>query len=274
MGPGSTAQTPGAAPARTPALPMVYINLDEDEVRRSAIEAAFAASSASASSASFAASSMPPLERLRATRWTTLSAQEQARWYDPALNARDYFKPLVDGEKGCYASHIAAWQRLLDSPAAALVVLEDDVRPLPGFTEVVNAIAALPADWDMVKLIGRGHEKPQHSSPLVAGFALIRYRRIPSLAAGYVLSRAGAQKLLARRQPFARPVDIDMRLWWESALRVRGVQPAVLALAQTSALSSIGARPKRAALREQWRKFRFKAGYSMLNLWHGWFGRP
>jgi glycosyl transferase, family 25 len=251
--------TPSESAPRLP--PIIFINLDEDQRRRAAIEASFGSVGLS-------------LQRLPAIRWAHLPAKEQGRLYNPALNDKTFFIPLVDGEKGCYASHIAAWQWLLDSDAACAVVLEDDVIQLPGFAAVISAVAELPGDWDMVKLIGRDREKLAQHKQLVGAFELVRYRRIPSLAAGYVLSRRGANKLLNSRVPFARPVDVDMRLWWECSIQMRGVQPAVLALADTSTQSSIGARPKRPELRRQWAKFCFKVRYSALNAWHALFGRP
>ena len=113
------------------ALPLVYINLDEDTARRDALVAAFNAVG------------VHP-KRQPGVRWTRLAPAEQAARYSADLNARTYFRPLVDGEKGCYASHLACWQGLLDSTAVALVILEDDVLPEPGFVAVINAIAACP----------------------------------------------------------------------------------------------------------------------------------
>jgi len=170
-----------------------------------------------------------------------LSGDKQRWYFSSALNQRQYFKPLGNGEKGCYASHLRAWQQLLAGGAPALVVLEDDVRLLPNFPSVLQAIADLPPQsWDMVKLYGREHEKIAQQMPLAdTGVQLITYRRVPSFAAAYVISRAGAQKLLASRVPFGRPVDVDMRFWFENGVRTFGVFPSVVALDDTSAESSI-----------------------------------
>ena len=233
-------------------LPLLYINLDEDRARRGAFEAAFAVAGIA-------------VERLPATRWSRLDPEAQSRLYSPALNRHRYFRPLVAGECGCYASHIACWRRLVASKAQALVVLEDDVEPAAGFVDAVNAIAALPAGWDMVKLIGRENERTAERLPLAAGFELVRYRRVPSLTAGYVVSRRGAEKLLAARLPFYRPIDVDLRLWWESGLVLRGVVPAAIVLAPTQLQSSIGERHGRASWRRQWGKFVFKLRYSLTN---------
>ena len=180
-------------------------------------------------------------QRLDAVYWADLDEKIQTQHHSPALNQRQYFKPLGNGEKGCYASHLRAWQQLLAGDAPALVVLEDDVRLLPALPQVLQAIAQLPAQsWDMVKLYGREHEKIAQQMPLAdTGVQLITYRRVPSFAAAYVISRAGAQKLLASRVPFGRPVDVDMRFWFENGVRTFGVFPSVVALDDTSAESSI-----------------------------------
>jgi glycosyl transferase, family 25 len=245
-----------------PDLPILYINLDSDVERHQRMQAQFQRLGLKA-------------ERFPATRWTDLPPAEQARLFSPALNARQFYKPLVNGEKGCYASHLRVCQWLLDSPHAAVVVLEDDVRLEPDIERVSNAIAALPPGWDLVKLIGRvnGHEdeKLLRRRPLTEGFELIDFARVPSMTAGHVLSRSGAQKLLAARLPFGRPVDVDLRHWWEHSgggLRIHGVLPAVIALDETSQQSSIGSTNLH-GLSAQWRRFCHKAAYTTLNYWHG-----
>lgn len=209
-------------------LPIVYINLAKDTERRQRMERQFAALALSA-------------QRLPAVWWADLRPDEQARHHSAALAQQQYFKPLGNGEKGCYSSHMTAWRQLLASDASALAVFEDDVRLLPALPAALDAIAQLPpASWDMVKLYGREREKIAQQMPLAdTGLALISYRRVPSFAAGYVISRAGAQKMLASRVPFGRPVDVDMRFWFENRVCTFGVFPSVIALDDTSADSSI-----------------------------------
>jgi glycosyl transferase family 25 len=201
--------------------------------------------------------------------WADVPPEQASRWYSDDLNARQYYKPLRNGEKGCYASHIGAWQQLLASDAPALVVLEDDVRLTPQFADVVNAIAALQEPWDMVKLLGRDREKVRSQRPLVPGTALVDYSRVPSMTAGYVVSRAGAAKLLAHRQPFGRPIDVDLRFWWEcDQLRILGVSPSAIALDDTSEVSSIWDTRDTLTPGQRWRKFTMKLALTLGNAWH------
>ena len=237
-------------------LPLVFINLDKDSERRTRIEGQLAHLGL-------------PGERLPAVWWKHLPPAEQSLLYSAERNHGLYYQPLVDGEKGCYASHIQAWRQLLASDAPALVVLEDDVRLTPQFADVVNAIAALQEPWDMVKLLGRDREKVRSQRPLVPGTALVDYSRVPSMTAGYVVSRAGAAKLLAHRQPFGRPIDVDLRFWWEcDQLRILGVSPAAIELDDTSLVSSIWDERDTLTPAQRWRKFCMKMALTLGNAWH------
>jgi glycosyl transferase family 25 len=242
-----------------PPWPTLFINLDRDVERCARMQAEFARHGLTG-------------QRLPGVLWTALPQVEQDALYSPALNARGFHKPLVNGEKGCYASHLKAWRWLLDSPHAAAVVLEDDVRLRPAFAEVLQALAVSSERWDMAKLIGRveigKREKAKSQTALCDGHELLRYRRVPSLTAGYVISRRGAEKLLATRVPFGRPVDVDLRYWWESqGLVMRGVSPAVIELDDTSQDSSIGAKVEERRLATKLRKALLRTHYTLANVW-------
>ncbi len=238
-------------------LPILYINLTKDAERRQRMQRQFAALDLLA-------------QRLPAVWWADLPPEEQARHHSALLTQGQYFKPLGNGEKGCYSSHLAACQQLLASDAPALAVFEDDVRLLPDLPTALAAIGQLPqGSWDMVKLYGRAHEKIASRRALVpGGLELITYRRVPSFAAGYVVSRAGARKLLDSRLPFGRPVDVDLRFWFENDLRIFGVYPSVIALDDTSADSSIWqAGRDRLTFAQRLRKLKMKLQLAWGNAW-------
>jgi glycosyl transferase family 25 len=191
---------------------------------------------------------------------------EQCRaLYSDRLNRSQYHKPLRPGEIGCYASHIAVWKQLLDSAQRCIAVFEDDIEIDGDLGQVLGAIERLPLDWDLIKLVGRRRERPSEMLPLTERRTLIRYRRLPSLTGAYVLTRRGAEKLLAARQPFGRPVDVDIRHWWECDLQVLGVQPYPVRSAARSRWSTIDDRRQRFGPRERARRLYLQARYSFLN---------
>lgn len=214
-----------------------------------------------------------PCARVDAVYGHDLSPPQRAALYDTAANRQRYFQPLQPGEIGCYASHLQVWQRLLDSGAPCALVLEDDIDPGATLPAVLQALAARPRGWDMVKLIGRDAEQPWRRWPLATGVSLIRYRRLPSLTGAYVLSAAGARKLLAARQPFFRPIDVDLRYWWECGLQVYGAYPYPMRHAPASADSSIGQRQRPAGLASRWHKWRGQLAYTAMAVWANWRSR-
>lgn len=228
-------------------LPIVYINLAKDTERQTRMASQLAQMGLQAS-------------RLPAVWWSDLPTELQIKHFSAALNQKQFFKPLGNGEKGCYCSHMTAWQQLLDSDAPAIVVFEDDVRLLPALPQALQAIESLPVDsWDMVKLYGRENEKVASRRALDSSLELITYSRVPSFATGYAISRSGARKMMDARVPFGRPVDVDMRFWFENDLRVFGVHPSVIALDDTSEVSSIWQqREAPASIAQRLRKFKMK----------------
>jgi glycosyl transferase, family 25 len=236
-------------------LPIVFINLDRDLVRRQALDVQLSRLGLSAC-------------RLPGVLWADLPTDIQQRFYDPVLNARTYPRPLVAGEKGCYASHFRAAEHLLAGDAPAHIVLEDDVCLSDTFADVVSAVARLPVGWDMVKFNSRDHERPLAKRDLCPGHELIVYRRVPSMGTGYAMSRRGAQKMLAHRVPFGRPVDVDFRYWWECDWRVLGVMPGVVALSDQAAQSSIWTERPGVEWAQRLQKWRLQLGYSVLNAVH------
>lgn len=235
--------------------PIFYINLDKDISRRQLIEKSLNAAHLNA-------------ERISGVWWKLLSDENKNRLYQKSLNLSLYYKPLVDGEKGCYASHIEAWKRLLASDAEYAVILEDDVSLSPCFTKVLMAIENVPQEWDMIKLMGRSKEKIHHSTPLIAEHSLIAYRKIPSYTAGYLISRSGAENLLRSRIPFGRPIDIDLRFWWENSMRIFGIYPAIVLLNETSEQTSIAGRHTKSTLSTKFRKFMMKLSLAIGSWLH------
>lgn len=136
---------------------------------------------------------------------------------------------IADGAVGCYASHLRAYQRIQDAGAPCGLVLEDDVQLPDNLPEVLDEILhSLPAGWDFVHL---AHRPTRAVKPLVAlssGAAIVRYSRIPPNAAGYLMSAAGAAKLLNPNISRFWAIDLDTRRPWLFGHDTYGVDPPPL----------------------------------------------
>jgi len=204
--------------------------------------------------------------RFEATAGDSSGAAGLAGAYDRALNAAQFHRPLTAGEIGCYLSHRRVWRALLASRARCCVVLEDDMELADDFAALLGQLAALDGDWDMIKLIGRDRESPCSRRRLGAGEReLVRYRRVPSFTGAYAISRAGAEKLL-RRRAFGRPIDVDLRHWWEAELRILGVLPYPARFGAASRFSSTQPHGRERAPRSRLHKLGLQLRYS----WRNW----
>lgn len=151
---------------------------------------------------------------------------------------------LRPGEIGCYASHIVCWQRLVASGAPAALVLEDDLETRTPLARICARVADLPAGWDLVRLSGIVKRATADVGDLGDGLAIVKFSRIPLGAGAYLISRAGAGKLLGDRRPRSEAVDIDLRQWWRFGLATYGVMPLPVTqdVLQKSSIESLGGR--------------------------------
>jgi glycosyl transferase family 25 len=114
------------------------------------------------------------------------------------------------GDKACLLSHRAAWEEFVTSGESHAAILEDDVVLTPSAGQFLKNTGWIPPGVELIKL---EHYGPKGQSVLLSdfrdvgsGFHLARMHSRHTGAAGYILSRQLAEKLLTR-QRFNLPVD-------------------------------------------------------------------
>ena len=137
---------------------------------------------------------------------------------------------LSPGEIGCYASHLAIMQRVgCSEPASPTLVLEDDVGLPDNLAVSLSAlVAALPAQWDIVRLSYPTKLLTRPIAELGEGRQLVRYTRVPTTTGAYLINAQGARKFLIERSRYA-PIDHDLRDVWAWDLDTYGVSPSLIA---------------------------------------------
>jgi glycosyl transferase family 25 len=144
--------------------------------------------------------------------------------------ARDARPALSKAEAALILSHRKAWRTFLASGADHAVVLEDDVHLGRDFQ------ATLGLDWsrwrfDAVKLETLLHKAWRSRRGESAGTRRLHRLGAEHLgAAAYLLSRAGARKMLAATRPLAEQVDQTLfgrRAIWEAELEALQLVPAI-----------------------------------------------
>lgn len=147
--------------------------------------------------------------------------------YDADLNQRWMKRPLAASEIAVYAGHRKMYAEFLSGSAEFGLFLEDDfqISHLDDFCYLVEHIESVMASTDMLKLFNFG-DKPgwvvrqRTSGPL----QLVKHHRNSAGAVAYVLSRHGAEKLLAKSKLY-RQIDEDFKYHWEFDLNIWSLAP-------------------------------------------------
>lgn len=121
---------------------------------------------------------------------------------------------MPDTTRACTASHVKAWQHIVDTGLRHALILEDDVALDPDITSLLADDSWIPEGVALIKL-----EKfaPNRDSKILAGAVLAKtpsgrgeIRRMHSRhtgSAGYILSHKGAEIALSLSGSFDVPVD-------------------------------------------------------------------
>ncbi len=109
-------------------------------------------------------------------------------WVNPYNN-----QPLTHGEVGCALSHHAVWTRVRDGQWPNVLVLEDDVILPRDLMHMLEArMAELDDPWDLAYIGRKPLRRGEHR--LSENTVIPKYSYWTN---GYVLNKAGAEKLLA-----------------------------------------------------------------------------
>ncbi|KGD87536.1 hypothetical protein JL39_25125 [Rhizobium sp. YS-1r] len=112
-------------------------------------------------------------------------------------------------EEACLAGHVLTWRRFLASDFTYALVLEDDAEPQPGFAEAVSELLSSDLGVDIVKLEGvfRPGGRKVITIRQLGEHRLVRSLRPASGSAAYLVTRRGAERLLAGVDQNCVPAD-------------------------------------------------------------------
>ncbi|GAA5192824.1 glycosyltransferase family 25 protein [Ferrimonas gelatinilytica] len=167
-------------------------------------------------------------ERIAAVDGVQLSAEALAQHYSATLNQQQMHRQMQAGEIACYLSHRKVWQKMVDDQVPFAVVLEDDVQVQPEIALFSQRVGAVADHWDVIKLfVGPNEKRVEKALSITPSCSLVANQKVPTSTAAQMVSLEGARKLLVMSERFGRPVDWDIRRWWQYDLRVLGVSQSL-----------------------------------------------
>ncbi|WP_343742931.1 glycosyltransferase family 25 protein [Herbaspirillum huttiense] len=184
--------------------------------------------------------------------------------YDQATRWRVHGNHMNLSEVGCYDSHYRIWEQLVESDDEMWCVLEDDVEIGDGFGATVQAIAAAPFPFGIMRLCDFGGEDSWQVGVLSNGSIVKDHRKQPFGTQGYVIHRDAARILVQQARTILYAVDDLINRTWEHGVRTLSVTPSVLVHRNDLMGTTIG-RVK--AKRTLWQKLKreFYMGRDSLN---------
>ncbi len=187
-----------AAPAVAAAIPIYVISLDRALERRAHMRA--------------------QMVRLGLAHEivTAVDGREQPiagleRLYDRRRRLRTYGTDLTPAEIACCLSHLEACRRIAASEAGIGLVLEDDVVLSDTVAPVLAELAGMRREsFDVVRLAGLRERRSRVVRQLSGGRHLVRLAVGPCGAQAYVITAAGARKLITYCTPIVQQIDIAL----------------------------------------------------------------
>ena len=133
-------------------------------------------------------------------------------------------REVLQGEIGCYHSHIATWRAFLDSRKDTLLVLEDDMVLHADFIDALDTALRASAHWDMLKF-AKIRAKQPICQGLVGPYRLNAYIGAATGFGAYLLNRSTAERLLPNMLPIRAPIDRELEQVQRYDLRHFGLEP-------------------------------------------------
>lgn len=160
------------------------------------------------------------LQRIEAIDGAKVAQDERVDWDEPAFKLNTG-RDMLPGEYGCYHSHLKALSAFVDSGLPAGVIIEDDIALIADLpARAVAALEAVP-HADLIKFFNHRMVGFRHYVTTSQGDRIGRAFHGPAgSAACYVVTRAGATKLLDRLRIMEYPLDIALERGWATGTEV------------------------------------------------------
>lgn len=169
-------------------------------------------------------------------------ALDHVHHYNDAEFLRNCGRSATANEIGCYASHLALWERCAEGDEA-FMILEDDARLDPGFVHGFGVIKRRIGRLGLVRACGpfpNWSNSAEQSGP----FDIRRCQRVPLLALAYALTPRAAARLVTAGSIVDEPVDKFMQRFWRHKQQVAVLHPPIVHASTLECESDIGHRTR------------------------------
>jgi glycosyl transferase family 25 len=189
--------------------------------------------------------------------------------YCRSLYCARFFRNMSHNEVACSASHRKAMLRFLETGAKFGLILEDDAHiPEANFKKMLDAANAVGA-FDILKLGGIGPYVAEGViKATVDDLRILATVTFGVCAHGYIVSRTGAEKLVATILPVREPYDAFLRNVHVHKCSIFETSPWLVTLQDECTNSTIGGDrshiPQSYSISEHIASIRFRIEYNVM----------
>lgn len=141
-----------------------------------------------------------------------------------------WHKVMVKGEIACYLSHVKSWEIMRDDKVEYGLILEDDFFLKADLKQIIGCMLAIQSDYDMVKLFGtpkfaKTIEKVAFQS---LSIQILRAFSVTGISVAQWVRADALPLLIAKASEMKRPVDMDLKHYWEYPLKILHIHPILV----------------------------------------------
>ncbi|WP_299751831.1 glycosyltransferase family 25 protein [uncultured Tateyamaria sp.] len=150
--------------------------------------------------------------------------------YDANMNTQKFKRPLSQSEIACAFGHQRIWKRVVDSKHNVSLVLEDDATFIQDPRIFLKALDQYSECFKnvVIKLDGATGRNARFFRE-IADQKLVLRDRLPARTTGYIIGQGAAERLLKSVFPIARPIDINLKFYWEHNVPILVLRQAMIA---------------------------------------------
>lgn len=142
------------------------------------------------------------------------------------LHVPCYPFPVKGGEVGCFLSHRACWQKIVDEGWDAGFIAEDDLEIAPDKLETLFALVERNATPDcFIRIPPKDRESQAIVTDQEEDMALFTPSIIGLQTTAQVVGRKAAERLLKATQVLDRPVDTFLQMHWVTGQAIQTILP-------------------------------------------------
>lgn len=157
-----------------------------------------------------------------------VALSEEQGLYSEKLTNQKFSRSLSRNEIACTLSHLGVCRKMVDESIPMALVLEDDAMFQPGIRNLIQqALSEAPEDWDLLQLTYSCKGYEQISAHLVK---FPSDASLPVGAAGYIIRKSGAEKMLEAGLPVCYPADSLIGRSQRWGVKLYGTYPAMITI--------------------------------------------